>query len=218
MPPTRSESVGLAIRFSSVLPCAVPTSWTPRSAMVRAAAASSSVPISSMTITSGMWFSTPSIITACCSVGVRTCIRRASPIPGCGMSPSGDLVAGVDDNHALAQVVGEDARDLAQHGGFADAGTAEQQDALPALHDVANDVDGPVDSAADAAGQAHHLAGAIADGADPMEGAFDPGPVVVAERTDVVDDVGDIRLHDLAIEEYLFGLREARLGTAAEVH
>jgi hypothetical protein len=33
--------------------------------MVRAAAASSSVPISSMTMTSGMWFSTASIITAC---------------------------------------------------------------------------------------------------------------------------------------------------------
>ena len=35
-----------------------------------------------------MWFSTASIITACCSVGVRTCMRRASPMPGCGMSPS----------------------------------------------------------------------------------------------------------------------------------
>ena len=56
--------------------------------MVRAAPASSSVPISSMTMTSGMWFSTASIITPCWSVGVRTCIRRASPMPGCGMSPS----------------------------------------------------------------------------------------------------------------------------------
>ena len=88
MPPTRSERVGLSMRLSSVLPWAVPTSWTPRSAIVRAASASSSVPISSMTMTSGMWFSTASIITACCSVGVRTCIRRASPMPGCGMSPS----------------------------------------------------------------------------------------------------------------------------------
>ena len=88
MPPTRSDRVGLSIRLSSVLPWAVPTSCTPRSAMVRAAPASSSVPISSMTMTSGMWFSTASIITACWSVGVRTCIRRASPMPGCGMSPS----------------------------------------------------------------------------------------------------------------------------------
>ena len=88
MPPTRSESVGFMIRFSSSLPCAVATSCTPRSAIVRAAAASSSVPISSMTITSGMWFSTASIITACCSAGVGTCMRRAWPIAGCGMSPS----------------------------------------------------------------------------------------------------------------------------------
>ena len=53
-------------------------------AMVRAAAASNSVPISSMTITSGMWFSTASIITACCSAGVGTCMRRARPTAGCG--------------------------------------------------------------------------------------------------------------------------------------
>ena len=88
MPPIRSASVGLSIKFSSVLPCAVPTSCTPRSAIVRAACASSSVPISSMTITSGMWFSTASIITACCLAGLGTCIRRARPIAGCGMSPS----------------------------------------------------------------------------------------------------------------------------------
>ena len=75
-------------RFSSVWPCAVAISCTPRSAIVRAAAASSSVPISSITMTSGMWFSTASIITACCSSGRRTCIRRARPMPGWGMSPS----------------------------------------------------------------------------------------------------------------------------------
>ena len=88
MPPIRSLRVGFIIRFSRVLPWAVPTSCTPRSAMVRAAAASSSVPISSMTMTSGMWFSTASIITACCRAGVLTCMRRARPMAGCGMSPS----------------------------------------------------------------------------------------------------------------------------------
>src|SRR6266581_3449090 len=35
MPPSRSLSVGLTSRFSSELPCAVATSWTPRSAAVR---------------------------------------------------------------------------------------------------------------------------------------------------------------------------------------
>ena len=61
MPPTRSERVGFLIRFSSSWPCAVPMSCTPRSAMVRHASASSSVPISSMITISGMWFSTASI-------------------------------------------------------------------------------------------------------------------------------------------------------------
>ncbi len=88
IPPTRSARVGFIIRFSRVLPWAVATSCTPRSAIVRAAWASSAVPISSITITSGMWFSTASIITACCMVGVVTCIRRACPMAGWGISPS----------------------------------------------------------------------------------------------------------------------------------
>ena len=37
MPPMRSDSVGLSIRLSRLLPWAVPMSWTPRSAIVRAA-------------------------------------------------------------------------------------------------------------------------------------------------------------------------------------
>ena len=88
IPPIRSERVGFWTRFSRVFPCAVATSCTPLSAMVRAALASSSVPISSMMMTSGMWFSTASIMTACCLSGDGTCILRAVPMPGCGMSPS----------------------------------------------------------------------------------------------------------------------------------
>mmetsp|Transcript_28889 Transcript_28889/g.85550 ORF Transcript_28889/g.85550 Transcript_28889/m.85550 type:complete len:391 (+) Transcript_28889:929-2101(+) len=88
MPPTRSHSVGFCIRFSSTRPCAVPISMMPRSAMVRHAAASASLPISSTMITSGVWFSTASIITWCWRVGSATCMRRALPIAGCGTSPS----------------------------------------------------------------------------------------------------------------------------------
>ena len=84
----RSDRVGFIMRLSRVLPWAVATNWTPRSAMVRAAAASRSVPISSMTMTSGIWFSTASIITPSCCAGEGTCIRRARPMAGCGTSPS----------------------------------------------------------------------------------------------------------------------------------
>ena len=87
-PPTTSASVGFSTRFSSVPPCAVAISRTPRSAIVRAAAASASVPISSTTITSGMWFSTASIMVRCWRSGEGTCMRRARPMAACGMSPS----------------------------------------------------------------------------------------------------------------------------------
>mmetsp|Transcript_66386 Transcript_66386/g.110923 ORF Transcript_66386/g.110923 Transcript_66386/m.110923 type:complete len:276 (+) Transcript_66386:1904-2731(+) len=41
-----------------------------------------------MIMTSGMWFSTASIMTRCCSCGDWTCMRRAEPMAGWGMSPS----------------------------------------------------------------------------------------------------------------------------------
>ena len=65
-----------------------------------------------------------------------------------------DLVAGVDDDHALAALVAEHARALAQHRGLADPGRAEQQDRLAVDDDVLDDVDGAGDRAADAAGEA----------------------------------------------------------------
>ena len=49
---------------------------------------------------------------------------------------AGDLVRGVDDDDALAEVVGEDAGGLAQHRRLADAGPAHDQDRLPALDEV----------------------------------------------------------------------------------
>ena len=88
IPPTKSVITGFLIKFSKAFPCAVPTNWTPRSAIVRAAAASSSVPISSIIIISGIWFSTASIITWCWFWGLATCILRDLPIDGCGKSPS----------------------------------------------------------------------------------------------------------------------------------
>src|SRR3972149_4518292 len=83
------ERVGFMIRFSSVLPWAVAMSWTPRSAMVRAAAASRSVPISSMMMTSGMWFSTASIITWCWSAGDAAGEPDDAPLP---VADAGDAV------------------------------------------------------------------------------------------------------------------------------
>ena len=63
IPPTSISSDGFMIRFSIVTPWAVATSCIPLCAMVLAAMASNLVPISSITIAWGIWFSTASIST-----------------------------------------------------------------------------------------------------------------------------------------------------------
>ena len=219
MPPIRSDSVGFIIRFSSVLPWAVPISCTPRSAIVRAAIASSSVPISSMTITSGMWFSTASIMTACCAVGVGTCIRRARPIAGCGMSPSPAISLLVSTmTTRLLQIVGQHARHLAQHRRLADARAAEQQDAFAGLDQVADDRDRAVDGAADAAGQADDRAGAIADRGDAMQRALDAGAVVVAKHADPVNDMLDTVTGHFTLVKDSSRVLKSRLRTTPKIH
>ena len=90
---------------------------------------------------------------------------------------------------------------------------------MPGLDEVVDDLDGPEDRPADAAGEADDLAAPVADGADAMERALDAGAVVVAEGADVVDDVLQVGLDDLALEEHgLAAAAEASLRAPAEVH
>ena len=120
-----------------------------------------------------------------------------------------DLVAGIDDHDPLAHVVGQDACRLAQHRRLADARPAHDQDGLPGLDEVVDDLDRPEHRATDPAGQSDDLAVAVADGADPVERPLDARPVVVAERPDVVDHEGNVRLADLAVEEAHLRIRES---------
>ena len=129
-----------------------------------------------------------------------------------------DLVGGVDDDHTLAEIVRQHPGDLAEERGLADARPTEQQDAFPRLHDVANDLHGPVHRASDPQGEAHDLAGAVPKGADPMERPFDARPVVAAELADARDDVGEIFGGHFAMRQLLLATAEARLGDPSEVH
>ena len=89
----------------------------------------------------------------------------------------------------------------------------------PDLDEVVDDLDGAEDGPPDAAGEAHDLAAAVADGADAVERALDAGAVVVTERADVVDHVLDVLRLDLAVEQDLLAATaEAGLRPAAEVH
>src|SRR5450759_142092 len=131
---------------------------------------------------------------------------------------AGDLVGSVHHHDAFAVVVGQDAGGLAQHRRLADAGAAHDQDRLPGLHEVVDDLYRAVDRSTDAKGQADDLPRPIADGADAMERPLDAGPVVLTEDTDVIDDIGEVGLGDLALEECLLAVGEARLRSPAEVH
>ena len=65
--------------------------------------------------------------------------------------------------------------------------------------------------------QADDLAGPVADRTDPVERPLDPGPIVVSERPDVVDDVGDVGFGDLPLEEHFLAVGEACLRAPAQV-
>src|SRR5215204_5583938 len=96
-----------------------------------------------------------------------------------------DFVGGIDDDDALVRVVREHAGNFAEHGCLADAGLAEEEDALATQDQVFDDPDGSVDGAADTAGEADDLPAAVADAADAMERALDARAVVIAEISDV---------------------------------
>ncbi len=128
-----------------------------------------------------------------------------------------DLVRRVHHDHALAQVVREHAGSFAEHGGLADPGATHDQDRLPGLHEVTDDLDRAVDGPPDPARQPDDLAAPVPDRADPVERALDAGPVVVAERADLLDDQRDVGLGHLAVEKRDLGVGEARLRDAAQV-
>jgi len=106
-------------------------------------------------------------------------------MPGCGMSPSPAISFDVSTTTTrFFRSSGQHPRDLAQEGRLPDAGPAQEQDALPGLHDVADDLHGPVHRPADPQRQADDLAGAIPQRADPVERALDAGAVIAAELPD----------------------------------
>ncbi len=93
----------------------------------------------------------------------------------------GNLVAGVNDNDALAKLIGEHPRSLPEQRGFADSRPPQQQHTLARFNQVTDDRDRAIDGPSDPAGKADDLASAITDCRNAMECALDPGSVVVAE-------------------------------------
>jgi hypothetical protein len=105
-----------------LLPCAVPISWTPRSAIVaRPAPRARSDLVDDDDL--------GHVVLDRLDHHLVLERRRADLHPARladrrvrDVAVAGDLVAGVDDHHALAHVVGQDAGGLAEHRGLADPG------------------------------------------------------------------------------------------------
>src|SRR5450756_2613041 len=104
---------------------------------------------------------------------------------------AGDLVRGVDDNHALVEIVRHKARDLPQHRRLADARPAEEKHALLGAHKVLDDADRPEAGAANAAGQPDDAALAVADAGDAVELTLGAGAVVARKLADAGEHVFD---------------------------
>ena len=140
-----------------------------------------------------------------------------APDAGVGdIAVAGDFVGGVDDDDALA-LMGEDAGDFAEEGGFADAGSSEQEDAGAGGDEVFDQGDGAADGAPDAHGETNDFASAVADAGDAVEGAGDAGAVVVAEFAELADDFFEFGGGDFGFGELDFALAVAGAGATAEV-
>jgi len=104
---------------------------------------------------------------------------RHVPVPA-------DLIGGVDDHDALPQLVCTQPRQLPNRCRLPDPRAPQEQDGRPAADQVAHQFRAAGDRAPDAAGEADDLAGAVAHGADAVEGGVDAGAVVAAKVADLV--------------------------------
>ncbi|OPZ80227.1 MAG: hypothetical protein BWY76_03421 [bacterium ADurb.Bin429] len=92
-----------------------------------------------------------------------------------------NLVGSIHHHHALFQLIGQHARHFAQFGGLADARPAKDEDGMPLLHHVADDIHRAEYRAPHAAGEADDTSLPIADGGDAMQRARDARAVVITK-------------------------------------
>ncbi len=152
-------------------------------------------------------------------------VGRGNHLHAPGSSDSGmgnvavarDFVRSVHDHHALTHLIRQDSGNLAQLGGFAHAGSAEQQNRSAGAHNVVDDVDRPFQRSPNPAGKANDLAMAVADAAYAVKGSLDAGPVIRAELAYRFNHIIDILLGDYDLFVPFDPLHKAGLGGSAVV-
>jgi hypothetical protein len=130
---------------------------------------------------------------------------------------AGDLIAGVNDDDPLFEVVSQHTRNYTKHRRLADARSAEQQNALTRFDEITDNADRPVDCSADPARQANDIAGAVADGGDAVQGPFDAGPIVVTETSDTERNLRQILACDFVLGQPLRANLEAGFRATAQI-
>src|SRR5690606_24188768 len=97
-----------------------------------------------------------------------------------------------DDDALGAVLLGEDAADVTQERGLADAGRADDHEALAGLEGLAERFGDAADEPPDAHGDTDDLVVTVAHGAESVQGAVDAGAVIRPEALDAVDDVVEV--------------------------
>src|SRR5215472_2600254 len=123
-------------------------------------------------------------MTACCSAGSATCMRRAKPMPGCGISLSPAISFDVS---TMTTRLRSSERMRAHSRNIVVLPTPGR----PSKH-IEQDVDRAVHGTAHAARETDDLSLPIANRANTMQRLLDAGTVVRAERRDTRADMGDI--------------------------
>jgi len=126
-----------------------------------------------------------------------------------------DFIGSIHDDHTVFLRQGPGG--FAQHGGFADAGFSQDENALPGLDQVFDDFNRSVDRPPDTAGEPHHFPAPVADRGDAVERALQASAVIRVEIADAVGDVLQVVLGDRFPAQFHFAGGEARAWIATKV-
>ena len=130
---------------------------------------------------------------------------------------AGDFVGGVDDDDALMGFHRQHAGHFPQHGGFAHAGAAQQQQILAGEGQIFDELDGAEHGAPHPAGEADDAAPAVADGGNAVQRPFQAGAVVAAELAQAVDGRLQVGFLHFALREFGVAVDEPRFRRPPQV-
>ncbi len=127
-----------------------------------------------------------------------------------------NLVGCIHNHHA--GLFGQNAGGLAQHGGFTDSRSPEQQNAFSGQDQVLNDINGAIHRPPHPAGEADNDTQFIAYSRNTMQGTFYPGTVVRVKLTDARHHLVNFRPGHIMRADFNFTIHKASHWQAPKIH